>query len=150
MRLSAGVTFSAIELCTFPFVVAIPPLIAMLDRASLRATTCDDCSGDRRSAMTARDNRVTRRTTPGRLTPGSGDPHDVREVRGMLRIIEQLGYDFDALLAATGLERADVENPDAYISPRACAAVFARANQERRVPPQAGTLRTSREHGSRS
>jgi AraC-like DNA-binding protein len=52
----------------------------------------------------------------------------------MLRALEQLGYDLDALLASAGLQRADVENPDAYISPRACAALFARADQERRVP----------------
>ena len=52
----------------------------------------------------------------------------------MLRTIQQLGYDFDALLAAAGLRREDVENPDAYISPRACAALFELANQERRIP----------------
>jgi len=84
--------------------------------------------------MTARDNPVTGRATTGPPIPQSGDVHEVREVRGMLRTIEQLGYDFDALLAAAGLRREDVENPDAYISPRACAAVFAHANEERRMP----------------
>ena len=84
--------------------------------------------------MTARDNRVTRRANIGRLTPQSGDPHDVREIRGMLRTLEHLGYDLDELLADTDLRREDVANPDAYISPRACAAVFARACRERRVP----------------
>ncbi|HYT69451.1 MAG TPA: AraC family transcriptional regulator ligand-binding domain-containing protein [Vicinamibacterales bacterium] len=77
---------------------------------------------------------MTRRANTGRLTPRTGDPHDVREVRGMLRTLEHLGYDLDALLAGADLQRADVENPDAYISPRACAAVFARACHERRVP----------------
>ncbi|HJZ77908.1 MAG TPA: AraC family transcriptional regulator ligand-binding domain-containing protein [Vicinamibacterales bacterium] len=52
----------------------------------------------------------------------------------MLRVLEQLGYDLDALLVSAGLRREDVENPDAYISPGACAAVFARARQQRRVP----------------
>jgi AraC-like DNA-binding protein len=84
--------------------------------------------------MTARDNRVTRRANTGRLTPPHGDPHDVREARGMLRTLEHLGYDLDALLAGADLRRAHVEDPDAYISPRACAAVFARACHERRVP----------------
>jgi AraC-like DNA-binding protein len=51
----------------------------------------------------------------------------------MLRTLEQLGYDLDKLLASAGLRRVDVENPDAYLSPRSCAAVFANANQERRV-----------------
>ena len=66
--------------------------------------------------------------------PPTGDPHDVREARGMLRTLEHLGYNLDELLVDTGLKRGDVADPDAYISPRACAAVFARACQERRVP----------------
>ena len=33
-----------------------------------------------------------------------------------------------------GLRREDVENPDAVIAPSACAAVFAAAHEERRVP----------------
>ena len=51
----------------------------------------------------------------------------------MLRSLERLGYDLDGLLASAGLTRSDVENPDAYISPQACAAVFCRAHAERRV-----------------
>ena len=81
--------------------------------------------------MTPHDNRVTSHAT---RTDTSEEPHDVREVRGMLRVLEQLGYDLDALLAGASLSRGDVENPDRYISPSACAAVFARAHQERRVP----------------
>jgi AraC-like DNA-binding protein len=84
--------------------------------------------------MAAHDNRVTRRATQPRSTPVAADSHDVRELRGMLRTLEQLGYDLDPLLASAGLQRADVENPDTYLSPRACAAVFARADQERRFP----------------
>src|SRR5262245_47738914 len=84
--------------------------------------------------MTSRDNRVTRRATRQRSIAGTADPHDLREARGMLRTLERLGYDLDGLLAAAGLQRADVENPDAYISPIACAAVFSRANQEHRIP----------------
>jgi len=52
----------------------------------------------------------------------------------MLRVLAQLGYDLDALLATAGLQREDVENPDTVISPSACDAVFAAAYQERRVP----------------
>jgi hypothetical protein len=52
----------------------------------------------------------------------------------MLRVLSQLGYDLDALLANGGLRREDVENPDAVIAPSACAAVFAAAHEERRVP----------------
>ena len=52
----------------------------------------------------------------------------------MLRGLAALGFDLDALLAAAGLRREDVENPDIAIAPRACAAVFAAAKLERRVP----------------
>jgi AraC-like DNA-binding protein len=52
----------------------------------------------------------------------------------MLRVLPQLGYDLNALLASAGLQREDVENPDAVIAPRACAAVFAAAHRARRVP----------------
>jgi len=52
----------------------------------------------------------------------------------MLPVLVQLGYDLDGLLSGAGLQREDVENPDAIISPSACAAVFAAAHRERRVP----------------
>lgn len=45
-----------------------------------------------------------------------------------------MGYDLDALLTAAGLRREDVDNPDVYISPRACAGVFAAACEQRRMP----------------
>ena len=83
--------------------------------------------------MTPRDNRVTRRANTTRAAAG-GDPHQTREVRGMLRSLEQLGFDLDALLASAGLKRNDVDDPNAYITPAACAAVFTNAQKERRVP----------------
>ena len=52
----------------------------------------------------------------------------------MLRVLEQLGYDLDALLSTAGLRREDVEDPGRAISPSACAAVFAAALRERRLP----------------
>lgn len=52
----------------------------------------------------------------------------------MLQTLERLGYDLDALLATSGLQRGDLDNPHAYISPRACSLVFARANEEGRLP----------------
>ena len=50
----------------------------------------------------------------------------------MLRVLERLGYDLNALLATAGLQREDVEESDRAISPSACAAVFAAALRERR------------------
>src|SRR5690349_4119537 len=84
--------------------------------------------------MTPRDNAVTGGATRTQPAPSSADPHDLREVRGMLRTLEQLGYDLDALLASAGLQRRDVEDPDALLSPNACAAVFEHAHRQRRVP----------------
>jgi AraC-like DNA-binding protein len=52
----------------------------------------------------------------------------------MLRALEELGYEIDALLTQAGLRREDVENPDTYVSPAACAAVFIGAHRQRRVP----------------
>jgi AraC-like DNA-binding protein len=84
--------------------------------------------------MTPRDNTVTRGATKTRSAPPSAAAHDVREVRGMLHALEQLGYDLDVLLGSAGLQRRDVEDPDAFLSPRACATVFENADRERRVP----------------
>ena len=84
--------------------------------------------------MTAHDNRMTRRATAGSTRGADGDPHETRELRGMLSVLEQLGYDLDALLATAGLLRQDVENPDVYIPPRVCAGVIAAAVKERRMP----------------
>ena len=78
--------------------------------------------------------RIKRGATKTFSVPRSADGHDGREVRGMLHGLEQLGYDLDALLAAAGLRRRDVEDPDAFLSPKACATVFENAERERRVP----------------
>src|SRR5262245_8438277 len=84
--------------------------------------------------MTSRDKAVTGGATKTRSAPPSAHAHEVREVRGMLHGLEQLGYNLDALLASAGLQRRDVEDPDAFLSPRACASVFENADRERRVP----------------
>jgi AraC-like DNA-binding protein len=52
----------------------------------------------------------------------------------MLGVLEQLGYDLDGPLTSAGLQRSDLEDSDAYVSPSACALVFARVRQQRRVP----------------
>ena len=84
--------------------------------------------------MTRRDNRVTQCDKTGKTSATGGDSHQVGELRGMLQTLERLGYDLDSLLTSVGMQRGDVENSTAYISPRACSMVFARANEEGRVP----------------
>src|SRR5262249_50736894 len=76
-------------------------------------------------------NRVTGPASTRR--PEEIEPHDTRELRGMLLVLEQFGYDLDALLASARLKREDVENPDAHISPAACAAVFSEAHRAHHV-----------------
>ena len=80
--------------------------------------------------MTARVNALPGAATKTLSPPPSADTHDVREVRGMLHGLEQLGYDLDALLASAGLQRRDVEDPDAFLSPKACATVFENAHRD--------------------
>src|SRR4051794_20433448 len=84
--------------------------------------------------MTPRDNPVTRRATRGPSSAVAAGADEARELRGMLRILEQLGYDLDALLASAGLERHEAENLDFALSPAACATILAGAHRERRVP----------------
>jgi len=83
--------------------------------------------------MTPRDNRVTGAATKTPSAPPSDEVHAAGEVRGMLRVLEQLGYDLDALLASAGLQRRDVADPDALLPSSACATVFENAHRERRV-----------------
>ena len=84
--------------------------------------------------MTPHDNRVTRSDRKETAIVIGGDSHQVGELRGMLQTLERLGYDLDALLATSGLQRGDLDTPHAYISPRACSMVFARASEEGRLP----------------
>jgi len=81
--------------------------------------------------MTPRANRVASRANP--TSPRTKSTTDAPELRGFLPALEQLGFDVDGLLTAVGLQRADVQDPDVYVAPAACAGVFVRALQERRV-----------------
>ena len=108
--------------------VHVARLVSLLSRRR------HDVNDGARRAMTPHDNRVTPGATLARSIRPAVEAHDTRELRGMLRVLAELGYDLDALLATAGLQREDVENPDAVIAPSACAAVFAAAHRERRVP----------------
>ncbi|HTE45629.1 MAG TPA: AraC family transcriptional regulator ligand-binding domain-containing protein [Gemmatimonadaceae bacterium] len=81
-------------------------------------------------AMTVSDNRVTRRAGVAQSSSPPADAHGVREVRGLLFALEQLGFDLGALLHSAGLRREDVQDPDAHLSRSACAAVFATAQRQ--------------------
>ena len=83
--------------------------------------------------MTPHDKRLASRATRSRSSSGAEALSHAQHLRGMFPALEQLGYDIDELLAAGGLRRQDVEDPDAYVSPRNCSLVFACAQQKRRI-----------------
>src|ERR1044071_8122408 len=82
--------------------------------------------------MSERGNPGTARAIHASAPAHDVHPHDTRELRGMLPVLDRLGFDLDALLASAGLGR-DGGASDAYIAPAACVSVFTRAHQERRV-----------------
>jgi len=84
--------------------------------------------------MTAAAAELASRATRSSSSSGDGDAlSHVQHLRGMFPALEQLGYDIDELLAAGGLRRKDVEDPDAYVSPRNCSLVFTRAQEKRHI-----------------
>jgi len=84
--------------------------------------------------MTAAAAELASRATRSSSSSGDGDAlSHVQHLRGMFPALEQLGYDIDELLAAGGLRRKDVEDPDAYVSPRNCSLVFTRAQEKRNI-----------------
>ena len=84
--------------------------------------------------MTRDDNRVTEPDKTKKALANGGGPHPSGELQGMLQTLLRLGYELDSLLGSVGLRRRDVEDSNAAISPRQCAAIFAHANDEGRVP----------------
>jgi AraC-like DNA-binding protein len=83
--------------------------------------------------MTPRDNLLASRATRSSSSSGGDALSHAQHLRGLFPALEQLGYDIDELLAAGGLRRKDVEDPDAYVSPRNCSLVFARAQEKRNI-----------------
>ncbi len=83
--------------------------------------------------MTPRDNRLASRAMRSNSSSGAEALSHAQHLRGLFPALEQLGYDIDELLAAGGLRRKDVEDPDASVSPRNCSMVFARAQEKRHI-----------------
>ena len=84
--------------------------------------------------MTPHDNRVTLHATPARSSSSAAEAHDTRELRECSACCSNWVTTWMRCWRMRGLRREDVENPDAVIAPSACAAVFAAAHRERRVP----------------
>lgn len=84
--------------------------------------------------MTRSDNQVTQPDTTKKTLATGGGSHPAGELQGMLQTLQRLGYQLDSLLGSVGLQRSDVEDLNASISPRECAAIFAYANEEGRIP----------------
>lgn len=93
--------------------------------------------------MTDGANRMTRRATmdTSRVAASEASARDVSApliAAGTLRAfgdaLGRLGYDVDALLAAAGLRRAELDDPDAMLPCTAMAQLIAGAAAERRHP----------------
>ena len=78
--------------------------------------------------MTARVKELTDRATSRTGSPMTQPAH---AVHGFVQAFERLGYDVDDLLAAAGLKRADLADPDALLPCTTIPALWVRS-QERR------------------
>jgi len=92
------------------------------------------CSDRRATAMTPHANSLTARVTPPNARAASTLTLPAHDLRVFLDGLARLGYDVEALLAAAGLQHAELENPDARIRCDAYGAVLTRAQQERVTP----------------
>src|SRR4029450_6540314 len=84
--------------------------------------------------MTAHANSLTARVKHRSAASGSTMTLPAHDLRVFLDGLGRLGYNVDALLAAAGLQHADLENPDARIPCGAYGAVLTRAQQHRFTP----------------
>jgi AraC-like DNA-binding protein len=78
--------------------------------------------------MTAGANPLTVRATPASV---AGPPTPAGQFRAFVDAFERLGYDVTRLLRAIGVQRADLDDPDALIPCAASGALFAQAMRER-------------------
>jgi len=78
--------------------------------------------------MTFRANQLTGRAT----SPNAGNPPTPAfQFRAFVDAFERLGYDAGRLLSEIGIQRADLDDPDALIPCAATGALFGRALRER-------------------
>lgn len=84
--------------------------------------------------MTAHANSLTARVKDRNAVSESTMTLPAHDLRVFLDGFGRLGYNVDALLAAAGLQHADLENPDARIPCGAYGAVLTRAQQDRFTP----------------
>ena len=85
--------------------------------------------------MTARVKEQTVRASEGGSGPLPTQP--ARELTGFLDAFARLGYDVEDLLAAAGLKRADLEDPDARVPCTALGSAICRALERRPLPNMA-------------
>jgi AraC-like DNA-binding protein len=79
--------------------------------------------------MTVRDNSLIFRAN--RPAPNAAGTMLVAELRVFISALGRLGYDEEALLAAAGVQRSDLEDPDLQVSCYAYEAIFRAAYRER-------------------
>jgi len=85
-------------------------------------------------AMTTSANQLTLRATSSSADATPAPLQPPLQLRAFIDAFEQLGFDAHSLLAAAGLRRADLSDPDALIPCTALEQVFRAAAQQRCVP----------------
>src|SRR5262245_47334673 len=78
--------------------------------------------------MTERANRLTSRAS---FSADVGPPMSALQFRAFVDAFGRLGYDTAALLMASGLQGADLTDPDGLVPCSACGDFFGRARQMR-------------------
>lgn len=84
--------------------------------------------------MTTDANRLTARATRPRTSAEMTATQPAAHLRAFADALDRLGYDVASLLAASNLQRADLDDPDARVACASLDTMIAHASAERRVP----------------
>ena len=84
--------------------------------------------------MTASANRLTAGATVRAAASSNVETMPASDVRALADALARLGYDVEALLAADGRRRPDLDDPDGRVPCEAYGALVSRAQRERFIP----------------
>src|SRR6476620_2868490 len=92
------------------------------------------CLDGRADPMTRRANSLTERVRPTARTTEARWSMPAGDVRAFLNALRDLGYDADALLAASGVGASELTDPDARVSCEALGTMVSLAQRDRFTP----------------
>lgn len=91
--------------------------------------------------MTSRAKRLIDHATKGGRRPAAAQTYPSRDIRTYIDALVQMGFDREALLAAAGIRRGDIDDPDARITCAAVDAMFGHAVRQRPIKNSAPASR---------